>query len=158
MFSKTLGLVLVLFLAVGLFLPATAMAEESSGFDEVTETQEATETSSGEALLNQDAYYQRTGAAPGIILGYTLTGGAVGALVGTGLWLLGGLDWNPWATIGTFTGGGLLVGAGVGTLVALTTAADAPVTASMEEQPSSLKWIERDMPTTFELPLLQLDF
>ena len=159
MFSRTLGLVLVLLLSVGLFLPATAMAQESSDV-EVKDSSEIfeVEESESETLQQQDAYYQGGAAPAGTIVGYTLAGGVVGALVGTGLWLLDGLDWNPLATIGTFTGGGLLVGAGVGTIIALSTVVDQPVTASMEDKSSSVKWMERDMPKTYDIPVLQLDF
>jgi hypothetical protein len=80
-----------------------------------------------------------------------ILGGAVGAVIGTGAYLLSGFEWSP-MLIPQFTGGGILFGSAIG-LIDVAFRED--VFAS---RPASIDWMERDMPASFELRLFQKSF
>ncbi|MFU8802263.1 MAG: hypothetical protein ACNA8W_00500 [Bradymonadaceae bacterium] len=91
---------------------------------------------------------RRTPAA-WVITRNTLVGGVFGAAVGTAGYLISGQDWSPW-NIAYFGAGGAGLGLTVG-LIQVLTREDQPAVASLE-------WMERDMPTTIQIPVLDLDF
>lgn len=149
---RAIPFVLVALLSLGLVFPSTAMAGEDS--------QPADTYRSG---TTDDTYYQDDvdvdmPEPAWTVLNYSLSGAAIGGIVGTGIWLLSGRDLSLWI-VPQFVGGGLLIGAGVGALVVLNQDRE-PVTARTieAETPNSVKWIERDMPESFEVPVLRLNF
>ncbi|MFU8802262.1 MAG: hypothetical protein ACNA8W_00495 [Bradymonadaceae bacterium] len=77
-------------------------------------------------------------------------GGVLGALVGGAGYLISGREWSLW-NIAYFGAGGVLVGATVGLVEVMMREARRPATASLE-------WMEREMPTTVQVPVLHLDF
>lgn len=76
-------------------------------------------------------------------------GGVVGALIGTGGYLLSDQDWDPWVIAYT-AGGGIVLGAAIGFIDALT----------RDDQPgyASVDFMERDLPKTVRIPVLNLKF
>lgn len=159
-FFSLVGLLVALLMAFPAAVWAGEVEESEKEImmaDETAEGEEAQEVLTSEAFSNEDVYYQRRGGGTArTVLGYALTGGAIGAIIGTGAWLLTGRDWSAW-TIAQFAGGGVVVGGAVGLIMALLPDEQPPVASAVEE-PSSVKWIKRDMPETFEMPVLELRF
>lgn len=82
-------------------------------------------------------------------------GGVTGALVGVGLFLIGGDRFDDGVIIAQLAGGGILVGAGLGVIAVLSNGGGAN---SNLDHPSSVQWIERDMPRTYELNIIRLEY
>ena len=153
MLSRAVSLVAVVTLAFALLLPGTALAQE--------EASDIYRSGTSQDVLYQQAEPIEEEELPTIgwtILNYSLSGGALGAIVGTGLWILSGRDLSLWL-IPQFTAGGVIIGAGVGALVVLGQDREPIVATSADaDRPNSVKWIERDIPESFDLPILQLNF
>ena len=160
--TKTIAsLLTTVFFVLGLaFFPATAFAEDNaSADDEPTVTMEDMTTSNESDTTSSDQVLAANGNPDtnwAVIVGRNaLWGGIAGALVGTGLYLVTGMDWSPWV-IAQFAGGGILVGATVGVISAATQAD--PDTTTALERPSSVDWVTRDAPRTYQLDVVNIDF
>ncbi len=155
--------------AAFLLLPAVAAAQDGP-VDEGKEAYASTgelESSSEQSGTFQptETYEQRRAdaAPPGpphwmwIVGRSAAWGGMLGALLGVGAYLVTGLEISPWI-IAQFAGGGILVGAGIGVLEAAFWTDDELGAQYIDDTPSSVQWIEADLPTTFELQILNLEF
>lgn len=166
-----------------LLLPATALAGEDAQqletqtqdevaevtLDDMTvddaETQKSEEATAGEDYFGQEVVYPGLAASIGI---NALWGGVTGALIGTGVWLLGDFDaMDPWM-IAQFAGGGILIGSVVGLASWLiwgetaeapgrTAETNADVDADVE-RPASVDWVEQDTPDVYDIDLIRLGF
>lgn len=126
--------------------PAVTLDEMTTGDEDAAQpAKEKTFASNGDTSPNWAA----------IVGQNALWGGITGALVGTGLYLVTGLDWSPWI-IAQFAGGGILVGATVGVISAATQTD--PDTTQALEPPTSVDWVTRDLPRTYQLDFIQLEF
>lgn len=81
-------------------------------------------------------------------------GGVAGGLVGLGLYLVGGDRFEDGWIIAETTGGGLLVGAGIGVITVLTRGGSSSNHA--HAPPSSVQWIQQDLPTTYQLRIIDI--
>lgn len=79
-------------------------------------------------------------------------GGMLGGLIGVGAYLVTGLDLSPWI-IPQFAGGGILLGAASGVVEAAFWS-----DSYAGERSNALRWSEREMPTTYDILLLRVDF
>jgi hypothetical protein len=84
-----------------------------------------------------------------VITRNTLIGAVFGGAVGTAAYFISGQDWSPW-TIAYFGAGGAGLGLITGVIQVL----------ARPDQPgiASLEWMERDMPRTVQIPVLNVDF
>ena len=76
----------------------------------------------------------------------------MGGLVGFGVWLIQGVDSDAWI-IAQFAGGGIIVGAATGAIEALL---QPDIFAA--QKPSSIEWMERDLPDPVQIRLFKLNF
>ena len=96
-----------------------------------------------------------------IIAGNALAGGLAGGLIGAGIILVRGATWD-WTFIGQFTGGGLLLGATIGIFELLLRTRNGE--SNLEylpdavDPPASIEWMEQEMPASYELPVIHLEF
>lgn len=133
---------------------ADRQSEPTVTLDDMTVDDAATSSSHGDTFQRDDVedpppLAQTVGMN-------ALWGGITGAVVGTGVWLLTGMDMSPWV-IAQFAGGGILVGGTVGLLSALATEPE-PDPAALQEGSSSADHIDRLAPQTLDLNLLQHNF
>ena len=160
----TAGILAIVFLV----LPAVAAAQDGpidEGKEAYASTAGELESSSEQSGTFQatETFEQRRADAPGpphwmwIVGRSAAWGGMLGALLGVGAYLVTGLEISPWI-IAQFAGGGILVGAGIGVLEAAFWTDDEFGAQYIDDTPSSVQWIEADLPTTFELRLLNLEF
>lgn len=148
------------------WLPMTAIAADDT--EAVSETGDQTVTAevtlddmtvdqrSDAAQTNSSQTFQQVDESPdtpgmaSIIALNALWGGIAGGLVGTGVYLLTGMDMSPWV-IAQFAGGGVLVGGTVGLISALVRAEPDPATA---ELPDSVDYVEQHAPATLDIPVM----
>ncbi len=88
-----------------------------------------------------------------IIAGNALAGGLAGGLIAVAVLLVRG---DPWDTmfVGQFIGGGILVGASLGTLQLVF----GSTSSRLPDQPGTLELMERDMPTIYGTDVIRLEF
>lgn len=94
-----------------------------------------------------------------IIAGNALAGGIAGGLVGAGILLVRGAAWDT-QFVGQFVGGGLLIGTTVGLIELLTRTNGGQSDQEQPERESMevLEEMERQMPTTYDAPVIHIDF
>ena len=92
----------------------------------------------------------------------TLAGGITGGLVGVAITLIQADDFDL-TTVGQFAGVGALLGLTLGAVEVLfrsnhgSAGGDEPLTEPFE-RPSSIEWMERQMPDTYDTDLLRIEF
>lgn len=143
--------------------PAAADSTEAEEA-EVSDEGDGEEVSMEEMLVDEDGYESEgegsdadgnAGDWTWRITRSAFWGGVTGALIGVGLFLVGGDRFDDGVIIAQLAGGGILVGAGLGLIAVLTDSGDS--TQSMEH-PSSVQWIERDLPRTYEFNIIDLEY
>jgi hypothetical protein len=156
----------ILWAALALFLvlssePAFAASPEGAAFEETVESdgavlahdspdhapQESTEVHT----TREEVRVERgTGDFMGVIARNAFFGALLGGLIGGAGYLLSGRDWSPW-NIAYFAAGGVIVGTAAGLVELMIRETQRPPVASLE-------WMERQMPRTVVVPLMQVGF
>lgn len=150
---------LLLFTLALFGLPATALAQDNPDQEAIAQRDvevEVREEEPSAADTSQEVVTVRNDEVDrphwlSVVGRNALWGGLTGGLIGLGAWLVTDRSWSPW-TIAQFAGGGILVGAVVGGMELIVRGSD------YAARPNSLIWMERDMPKTYELPIIQIDF
>ncbi|MBA2662655.1 MAG: hypothetical protein H0U74_10200 [Bradymonadaceae bacterium] len=160
MSSLFFRIVLGCFLMFGLAFPAVGWAQSDTAGEATADQSETAifqaqaDTYQAEGIPQASDEVFRQGPSPrattSYVLNYAIYGAAIGGLIGLGGYLLSGMDWSPW-TIVQFAGGGAVVGAGVGLVLALTQE-DTPAVAS------SVDYLKRDLPKAVKVPMINLKF
>lgn len=180
-FSSLFTAVLVLTLMA---TPSTAFADDATSTQSATTGSSTADTSDGELTLDDmlaaddesasdealesrnNPNNPRTDHWTAIVARSALAGGIAGGLVGVGVTLVRDTDWD-WMYIGQFAGVGILVGAAAGVIGAIAgaggnssdeEAADLKRPNPIEEQPASLEWMQRDLPTTYGIRGVNIEF
>ena len=170
---RVVSLLTILALTAGLlFVPAMAFAGSDDAGTDIPPTQPATEqhsdtsttshqpfeaTTSHDAERAEQTIFSWDSPEPHwmwLVARNAVWGGMLGGLIGFGTYLVTGLQMDPWI-IAHFAGGGILVGAATGLIEA---AFWTDPEAQDVDRPASVDWVQRDMPRTYQLNLLNIEY